>query len=515
MTSRAASRPRQGTFHICGVKRGIAVLLLFFALIGTPGCTTNPATGESSFTAFMSPAQEKQVGAEQHPKLVREFGGTYDDAEVAAYVERVGQALAKHAEVQDIQYSFTVIDDDGINAFALPGGYIHVTRGLLALASNGAELAGVLGHEIGHVTARHAAQRYSTATATSLGIGVLGILGVIAGLPAPVTDVAGSGLQTGAAIYLQSYSRDQELEADRLGIRYMTAAGYDPDAMVSFFRKLDAYTRLEAEKVGDPGAGDRFDIMASHPRTADRVQQAAQLAASARAPGEELDRQRYLQAIDGLIYGDSPQQGFRRGRDFIHPGLRIAFRVPEGFVLKNGPQQVAAVGPDGALIVFDADPRADVARRVPDMPAYLTQVWAARTRLAGVQRFQVDGMEAATGTVRLQTQSGVADVRLAAIRGGVDRIWRFIFLSRPDATQRLQSAFQSTAMSFRQLSAQEAAAVKPWRIEIVTVQPGDTPEKLASRMAVDSYQLETFRVLNGLEAGDRLAPGQQVKIVTQ
>jgi predicted Zn-dependent protease len=493
-----------------------AMLLLALVLTGATGCSTNPATGETSFTAFMSPAQERQVGAEQHPKLVQEFGGAYDDPKIAAYVERIGQSLAQHSELKDIQYSFTVIDDDGINAFALPGGYIHVTRGLLTLASNEAELAGVLGHEIGHVTARHAAQRYSTATATSLGIGVLGILGAIAGVPAQLSDLAGSGLQTGAAIYLQSYSRDQELEADRLGIRYMTAAGYDPDAMVSFFRKLDAYTRLEAEKVGDPGAGDRFDIMASHPRTADRVQQASQLAEKARAPGEELGRQSYLQAINGIIYGDSPEQGFRRGRDFIHPGLRIAFRVPEGFVLKNGPQQVAAVGPDGALIIFDADPRSDVARRVPDMVSYLTQVWAARTQLAGVQCFQVDGMEAATGTVRLPTKSGVADVRLVAIHGGdAERIWRFVFLSRPNATAGLQSAFQNTAMSFRQLSAQEAAAVKPWRIDVVSVQPGDTPESLASRMAVESYKVETFRVLNGLAAGERPATGVPVKIVTE
>ena len=495
--------------------RALACLSLLFVLTAAAGCSTNPATGESSFTAFLSPAQEKQVGAEQHPKLVQEFGGAYDDATLAAYVERVGQSLAKHTEVQDLQYSFTVIDDDGINAFALPGGYIHVTRGLLALASNEAELAGVLGHEIGHVTARHAAQRYSTATATSLGIGVLGVLGAIAGLPAPVSDLAGSGLQTGAAIYLQSYSRDQELEADRLGIRYMTAAGYDPEAMVSFFRKLDAYTRLEAEKVGDPNAGQRFDIMASHPRTADRVQQASQLAGKARPPGEELGRQAYLQAIDGIIFGDSPQQGFRRGRDFVHPGLRIAFRVPEGFVLKNGPQQVTAVGPDGALILFNVDPRAEVARGVPDMLTYLTQVWAARTQLAGVQRFQVNGMDAATGAARLRTNSGVADIRLVAVRGDADRIWRFIFVSRPDASAGLQSAFQSTAMSLRQLSADEAAAFKPWRTDVVPVQPGDTAESLASRMAVDSHKAETFRVLNGLQAGERLAAGVPVKIVRE
>ena len=153
--------------------------------------------------------------------------------------------------------------------------------------------------------------------------------------------------------------------------------------------------------------------------------------------------------------------------------------------------------------------------RVPDMPTYLTQVWAARTQLAGVQRFQVDGMEGATGAARLQTKSGIADVRLVAIRGDADRIWRFIFLSRPNAPAGLQSAFQSTAMSLRQLSAQEVAAIKPWRIDVIAVKPGDTPETLASRMAVDTFKLETFRVLNGLASGDRLEQGQQVKIVSE
>ena len=328
------------------MRRPFAFLLLAAATLVAPACTTNPATGQSSFTAFMSPEDEKRVGAQEHPKLVQQFGGDYADSNLAAYVNRVGQAVAKHAEVQDVPYTFTVLDDDDINAFALPGGYVHVTRGLVTLASNEAELAGVLGHEIGHITARHAAQRYSSATAADLGIGVLSILGAVAGLPSQVTQAAGSGLQTGAAIYLQKYSRDQEMEADRLGIRYMTQAGYDPEAMVTFFRKLDAWTRLEASMVGDGGAEDRFDIMASHPRTGDRVQQATQIAASARRPGEQLDQDAYLKAIDGVLFGDSPAQGFRRGRDFIHPELRIAFTVPPGFVLKNNAQQVVAARPE-------------------------------------------------------------------------------------------------------------------------------------------------------------------------
>lgn len=491
----------------------LALLLLAIATLVAPACTTNPATGRSSFTAFMSPDDEKRVGAQEHPKLVDQFGGDYPDASLAAYVSRVGQAVAKHAEVQDVPYTFTVLDDDDINAFALPGGYVHVTRGLVTLASNEAELAGVLGHEIGHITARHAAQRYSSATAANLGIGILSILGAVAGLPSEMTQMAGSGLQAGASVYLQSYSRDQEMEADSLGIRYMAQAGYDPDAMVSFFRKLDAWTRLQAAEVGDPAAADRFDIMASHPRTADRVQQAARLAASAEGPGEKLDQTAYLKAIDGVLFGDSPAQGFRRGRDFIHPQLRIAFTVPAGFVLKNSAQQVLATGPNGALIVFDAERRAGVARQVPDMATYLSQVWARSLPLAGAERLQINGAAAATGVARLQTRGGAAIVRLVAIRGGADSIWRFIFLAPPSDAQRLQADFQRTAMSFRLLSAAEAAAAKPWRIDVVMVQEGDTAESLAQRMAIDEDRLETFRALNGLDGGARLSPGQQVKLV--
>ena len=495
---------------LAAMSRNRVAFALILALIAPlAGCSVNPATGERSFTGFMSPEEERRVGAEQHPQLVRRFGGEYGDAELEAYVQKVGASLAAQTEVPELNYSFTVLDDEMINAFALPGGYVHVTRGLLALADNEAEMASVLGHELGHITARHAAQRYSQSVAANIGVGLLGVLGAVAGLPTGTADIAGLGAQA----YLQSYSRDQELEADELGIRYMAKAGYDPAAMATFFRKLDAYTQVQAALLGAPDSGDRLNIMASHPRTADRVDQAVQLAAAQRVTDGRWDRDRYLAAIDGMLYGDSPQQGVRRGRTFAHPDLGIAFEAPPGFVMFNSPNQVTARGPNGALMIFDSA-GAGEARSAAGMTGYVGSVGNANLRFGNVQPLEVNGMEAATGVTRVNTRGGPMDVRMVAIREGPERIYRFLFVTPPGMTERLAAELEHTTYSFRRLSADEAAAIRPLRIRVVGVREGDTAQSLASRMATP-LPLETFRAINGLRPGDRLQPGRDVKIITE
>ncbi len=485
----------------------LVVTLLVLALAPLGGCSVNPATGERSFTGFMSTEDEQRVGAEQHPQLVKQFGGEYDNAKLEAYVQKVGSSLATQTEMPELKYSFTVLDDELINAFALPGGYVHITRGLLALAENEAEMASVLGHELGHITARHAAQRYSQSMAANIGVGLLGVLGAVAGLPTGTADIAGFGAQA----YLQSYSREQELEADELGIRYMTRAGYDPAAMATFFRKLDAYTALQAALAGSPESGDSFDIMASHPRTADRVEQAKKLAAAQSLANGRVDRDRYLAAINGLLYGDAPAQGVRRGRTFAHPGLGIAFEVPPGFVMFNGAKQVTARGPEGSLIIFDAA-GADGGQSISSMTRYVASVGGGRVRFGDVQPLSINGMEAATGATTVNTRAGAMDLRLVAIRDG-KRIYRLVFITPPGMTTSLHEGMERTTYSFRRLSADEAAAIRPLRITVVTVASGDTPQSLAKRMATP-LPLETFRVLNGLAASDGLKPGQKVKLVT-
>ncbi len=488
--------------------RRFAVFAGLPALLALAACTTNPATGGQSFTAFMSEEEEVRVGAEEHPKIIEEFGGEYGPLKLRSYVRHVGKRLSRVSEKPGAPFRFTVLNDDEVNAFALPGGYVYVTRGLLALADNEAEMAGVLAHEIGHITARHTAQRHSTAMATQLGLTVLGVLGSAAGVPSGVGQVVSLGAQAA----LQGYSREQELEADMLGVRYMARAGYDPRVTVDFFRKMGAHAELEARLRGEQGV--RHSIMSTHPRTVERIEQAIGLADAQPVPNPRVGRDDFLETIDGMVFGDDIRQGVRKGRDFLHPDLMIRFRVPPGFVLLNSPSRVTAHGPDKARIVFDtAGPK--TARRVRSLSAYLIDVWGRNFALQNVERIDVNGMEAVTATARADARDGPRDIRLLVIRDTPERIFRFAFVTRPRTTARLGEELRRTTYSLHRLSATEAAAIRPLRLSVATVGDDDTRVSLADRMPFARYKREWFDVLNGTRPGVRLEPGLRVKIVTE
>ena len=488
------------------VHSSLSILLSFFLLLGLPaltGCSINPATGQSSFTGLMSESEEVRLGREAHPQILAEFGGEYRDAELQQYIDSLGQLLARASDRPNLQYTFTVLDSPVVNAFATPGGYIYITRGLLALANSEAEVAGVLAHEIGHVAARHAAERQSQAVLASLpGI----FAGVLTG-----SDALAGAVGAGGAAYLQSYSRDQEYQADVLGVRYLSRTNYDPYGMASFLAQLQADDRLDAALMGRPEMADKFNIMATHPRTGDRIQRAIQEAGGTQVAEPIVERDLYLSKIDGMLYGDQPEQGFIRGRQFLHPTLRFGFEVPPGFHMINSADAVIAQRSDGATIIFSA-------ARQPSsssMLDYLTGEWAPRLRLADAESIDVNGMEAATGSDRLRTNSGERDVRLVAIRYDAERIYRFIFLTKPQLTAGLERDLQETTYSFRRLNRSEAARVRPQEIRVVQVGRGDSVGELAAQMPFSDFQEERFRVLNGLQPNDRLTPGQLVKIIVE
>jgi predicted Zn-dependent protease len=471
---------------------------LLAVLVGLNGCTTNPVTGKQSFTAFMSRDDEIRIGAEEHPKLIREFGGAYTDVKLSAYINRIGLKLARHADTSDLAFTFTILNSEKVNALALPGGYVYITRGLLALA-----------HEIGHVTARHTAERYSTAQAANIGLMVLSVLGSAAGVPSGVGQLAGFGAQAA----LQSYSREQELESDVLGVRYLSRAGYSPHAMTSFFHKLKVHEELERAMEGKTGAAPN-NIMATHPRTAERISRAIQLARAARVANPLLGRQEYLAEIDGVVFGDDPEQGVRRGREFIHPDLGIRFEAPPKFVLFNSARQVVARGPGKSVMVFDLA-REKSARGARSLRGYIANTWASGLSLRGLERININGMEAATASGRVNTRNGPKDLRLVAIRGGPNQIFHLRFITSPTMTARLGVDFRRATFSFHRISKAEAAAIQPLRIKVVRVAPGDTPRRLADRLPFEAFRLRWFETLNGLRPGQGLQPGTRVKIVVE
>jgi predicted Zn-dependent protease len=496
-----------------GCKRLLLALLLAPALALPAACArvVNPATGQTEFTA-MTPEQEAQTGRQQHPQVLVQFGGAYDDPELQAYVTGIGERLAAVSELPELDFTFTVLNSDVVNAFALPGGYVYITRGLLALADDEAELAGVMTHEIGHVTARHSAQRYSRGVLAQGGVAIGTILaGVLGGGAA--ADLAQQAAGTGAKAYLAGYSRDQEFQADELGVRYLARAGYDPTAMASFLAKLERNDQLMRQLAGRDGADPASSWFATHPRTPDRVQRAAQQASGAMAGEGRIGRDDYLAQIDGMIYGEDPSQGFVRGRTFVHPDLRFAFDVPAGYRIVNTPAAVIGQSQTG-LMKFDA-------ARMPanrGVGAYLARDWAQELGAGGlgnVQESQVNGMPAASAVATGTLDDGrPVTVALAAIGAGDGRVYRFMFVSPGRLSPAQAQAYRATVDSFRRLSEAEAAAIDVRRLRVITVEPGQSAAEFARRMAVDALPQEQFEVLNGLAPGAPLTPGQKIKLVS-
>lgn len=477
--------------------RGLAALLVL-GLIGA--CARNPATGSSDFI-LISEEDEAQIGALAHDRIVEAYGGRYNDPAVDAYVSGIVQRLARTSDQPDLTYRSTVLDSPLVNAFALPGGYVYVTRGLLALANDESELAGVIAHEIGHVAARHVAQRQAAAAGTYIAGAVIG---AVAG-----GSLINQALSLGSQGVLASYSRDQEYEADMLAVRYLARAGYDPEAVVDFLRTLEAQSRFYADLAHVEYDSARVDWLSSHPATEDRIIHAAE---QARAPssetmGRERAQGRYFEAIDGLLYGDSPEDGYVRGRTFIHVPDGIRFVVPEGFQLANTTNATWALGPDKSVVKLDA------AQKSSDQPidAYLVEGWAAAFRVTGVTRFTVDGMAAALGRTRLQGMNTL----VVAIEYSPTRVFRFLAGTSPQSGSQYDAELLQMIRSFERLEPHEIADIHPLALRVTALSPSTSVQQAAALMALGDRAEDRFRVLNGIPA-EQVEVGQgRVKLVTE
>lgn len=488
--------------------RGLLLVPALAALVvAMPGCeNTVSAQQEARGGAVQTISQaDKQQGAKAHPQLVSEFGGAVTGTQ-AAYVEGIGKNIALQSGLGNARSDFTVtlLNSPVNNAFAIPGGYVYVTRQLVALMNNEAELAGVLGHEVGHVAARHAAKRQSAATRNTI-IGVLG--SVLSGVLLGDSSAGRLGQQLfsqGSQLLTLQYSRSQEIEADNLGITYLRRAGYDPRAMSTVLQSLADQNALEARLMGTTNRVPEW--ASTHPDPASRVR-AALTRAGTGARGN-TNRDVFLNGIRGLTYDDDPRQGIVDGRKFTHPELRLNFEAPNGFFLVNGTRSVSISGQSGKG-EFTA------AAYSGDLDSYVRSAFAA---LGGqgqviapqsVQRTTVNGIPAAYGMARVQTSSGQVDVVVFAYEFARDQAYHFLTISQAGQAATFNSMFGS----MRRIGANEAGTVRPRKLDVVTVKAGDTVQSLAGRMAYPAAQLERFRVLNGLAADARLTPGQKVKLI--
>ena len=473
---------------------------------GLGGCiSTNKATGRSSFTGVYSVEDDIRLGRQEHPKMLAAFGGEYDSRLLKRYVERVGSQLAVSTEYQQFPYRFTVLNSPIVNAFALPGGYVYISRGLIALAGNEAEMAGVLAHELGHVNARHTAERMSASSLAQIGV-LAGAIGAAAlGLPG---ELAQAGQQVAVAS-IQSYSRKQEFEADMLGVRYMSKAGYDPVGMVSFLITLREQSMVEARSMGLPaGTVDEFNMMSTHPRTVDRVQEATAAAEVQRPAQPILGRQEYLANIDGMMFGDDPSQGVVIGRRFVHPGMRFEFQVPAGFRVRNEPDQILAQGADRSAVVFDLG-----VARTGDMTQYLQRDWAGQIQLQDVQAISVNDMTGATGWTTIENGGRRFIVRLVAIRRDARSAYRLQFVALSDRYQALKDEFRATTYSVKALSADQAAKVRPLRLRVIRATGNEDVSALSANLPYGAFNDDWFRVLNDLPQGRQPVANQPLKLI--
>ena len=446
----------------------------------------------------MSEDKEIALGQENDAQVRKEMG-SYDDRALQEYVTSVGMKLAQVSERPNLPWHFTVADVPAINAFALPGGYIYITRGILPFLDDESQLAGVLGHEIGHVTARHAASQYSKSTLSQVGLLATAIL-------APGGQAIAEGGGTGLGLLLLKNGRDDEVQADGLGVRYASRGGWDPAGIP---RMLTTLGRIEetSDSKGVP------NWMQTHPQAEDRVQrvQAAVRSAENGATKFTTDKDGFTKHVVGIVWGDSPEQGIVRGASFLNKGLRIAMDFPQGWSIDNGQTQVVAKEPGGRSVMILQPIERPVGRTIDDVA--IVSMQNAGFRAVEGAATTVNGLQAYLGTyVGALQNMGRVQVRALHVRN--DRsVYLMAGIAPAETYANVSAAFAKSLQSFRGISAADAERLRPNRVELYTAKPGDTWQSIAERQSKGNIKPTTLAIMNGHPVNDQPPPGERLKIV--
>jgi len=475
----------------------LVALSLLIPTLFLAACAKNPVTGDQDF-ALISEQEEIDQGRSYHPEIIKTYG-LYEDPELQEYVSRIGQELARESHRSNLKFHFTVLDSAEINAFALPGGYIYVTRGIMAYLDSEAELAGVLGHEIGHVTARHSVRQQAGQFASSL-------LGVLISATTGQSSLGNLSQQLSSGI-IRGYGREHELEADRLGAEYLHQSGYDPDNMlevISVLKDQEVYETELAKRENRP-ANTYHGVYSTHPQNDDRLKTVVRAAKKLSSKEyRDDDQPTYHQHIDGIVWGNSLNQGIVTNNRFAHPDLAIALQLPDGWKVANNPQYLVARDPHtSAVIQLGVVPR----ERDESADAVLRRL-TKNDELATVNTDY-----GATANIDVKAGSESQPARVSAILLNEDLVVTLLGTSSKKHYKLVDRQLIITSNSFRHLDAAQVAAIKAPRLHVIE-RTTQSFESLAQQSALEYDALNRLRLLNRSFPDGRITDHVMLKTVT-
>lgn len=461
-------------------------------------CATNPATGRRQLN-LVSEADEIQLGR-QADADVRQQMGVYDDANLTRYVNQIGQRLARTSNRPNLPWAFAVVDESAVNAFALPGGFIYITRGILPYLKDEAELAAIVGHEIGHVDAKHGVSQYSQQVLTE---------GVLTGasILLPKWRPAFGGLGIAAQFVFLKYGRTAELESDTLGVGYASTAGWAPQGMPGVLNTLGRLDNADGSRRGVPGWA------LSHPPAEERVQKLQETVAAAAPRGGATNANQFESMIDGIVFGDSREKGMIRGSEFVHPVMRFSLRFPDRWEITNGATQVSAREGEqsNAVMILELSEH----RSASPAEAARAEMSKAGFREVSGDRTRINGLDAYVGVYEGAIDNTPVGLRVAHIRSG-NQMYLVAGLTTAAEFNRADRNFVSTIQSFRELSSSEAARIQPSRVAFYTVRSGDTWQSLARRAGqYGGPSPSALAIMNGSDPSSAPRPGARIKIVVE
>lgn len=468
---------------------------LFFLM---NSCARNPVTGKRQ-VALITESQELAMGQEADPQIVAQYG-LYEDTALQNFINRKGKEMAAISHRPNLNYSFRIVDSDILNAFAVPGGYVYFTRGIMAHFNNEAEFAGVLGHEIGHITARHSVSQQSKAI-----LGQIGLIGAM--VINPQLAQFGEAASQGLGLLFLKFGRDAERQSDDLGVEYSTKIGYDAHQMAGFFNTLQ-------RKGEESGAQELPDFLSTHPNPGDRNiavgKKAAEWQQKSGSTNLQVNRNQYLKRIAGLIYGEDPKGGFLENNVFYHPVLKLQFAVPQNWSYQNTPQRVVMAPKDGKAMMFlTLAPGASLQQAASTaMQQDKLQITDSReTSMNGLPTLIVEGMQQ-------QQQGGVIRTLSHFIQFN-GNIYHIIGASSQADFMMYAPFFSTTMQSFRQLTDPAKLNKQPERVRIKTVRQDATLEQALRSYKVADKRLEEMAVLNGMKREDKVTQGMMIKVIEQ